>query len=326
MGSFKRTIQKGILKRARRLWAIATTSGARCSLIAAYAKSIYLDFLKRRTQKRESVPYNPDGENLLDKDWDVCIILDACRYDMFCDAVSERGWDGTTEYITSLGSSTEEWTYGTFLERHEDDLVYATANLRLGILADELNSKLVDYQFTERDAFDGVTTHPETTTDLALEVANNYPDKRLLVHYLQPHEPFLPSSKRLPAAKYRHTIEPRPPTVDREWIYPAYHENLDLVLDEVERLIENLPEPVGRVAITADHGELLGEPVGPLRVPCYDHPTGIRTEELTKVPWHIFDADTRPEIVPSGRLIRPNNTESVTEVAEEQLEALGYKI
>jgi hypothetical protein len=310
---------------ARRLHTIVTTKGARKSLLAGYIKSIYLNRLKRQTRSREGVPYNPEGENILDKDWDVCIILDACRYDTFCEAVAERGWNGNTSSITSLGSSTEEWVYGTFLNRHEDDLAYATANLRLGILGDELDSKVVDYQFTDRDAFDGITTYPETLTDLAIQVAKDNPNKRLLVHYLQPHEPFLPASKRLPAAKYRHTIEPRPPSVDKDWIQEAYRDNLDIALDEVERLLDSLPEPVGKVAITADHGELLGEPVGPLHVPSYDHPSGIRVDELLRVPWHVFEAESRPEITPSDTLVSPSNSENVTEFAEEQLEALGYK-
>jgi len=109
-------------------------------------------------------------------------------------------------------------------------------------------------------------------------------------------------------------------------VWEAYNENLDIVLTEIEALLDELD---GKSVITADHGNLVGERLGP--VPTrrkYGHPYGVHTEELVKVPWFILEGETRREI---RREIRSepaieSDDENISETElEDQLEALGYR-
>jgi len=56
----------------------------------------------------------------------------------------------------------------------------------------------------------------------------------------------------------------------------AYEDNLNLALSYVAKLVENLR---GKIIVTSDHGELLGEEG------MYEHLDGIRHPKLIEVPW-----------------------------------------
>ncbi|MFX0073197.1 MAG: hypothetical protein ACFFAO_19130, partial [Candidatus Hermodarchaeota archaeon] len=50
-----------------------------------------------------------NATKVMDEDWDYLIILDACRYDAFCEYI---GFE--VDYIISYGSSTTEWCIHNF--------------------------------------------------------------------------------------------------------------------------------------------------------------------------------------------------------------------
>lgn len=62
-----------------------------------------------------------------------------------------------------------------------------------------------------------------------------------------------------------------------------YEDNLRIVLSYVAKLIKNLH---GKIIITADHGELLGE------YGFYEHACGKGYPELVEVPWLEIDRDS----------------------------------
>lgn len=62
----------------------------------------------------------------------------------------------------------------------------------------------------------------------------------------------------------------------KEGLKSLYEENLKIALQEVTKMINRLP---GRVIITSDHGELLGEEG------LYGHPSGFAHNKLLEVPW-----------------------------------------
>lgn len=66
-----------------------------------------------------------EGQDFLGSDWDYCIVLDACRYDVFSDVYGEY-LDGALEKRWSTGSSTPEWAYRTFTGDH--DIAYFSGN------------------------------------------------------------------------------------------------------------------------------------------------------------------------------------------------------
>jgi hypothetical protein len=106
--------------------------------------------------------------------------------------------------------------------------------------------------------------------------------------------------------------------VDRDDLWRAYGDNLRLVLDAVEDLLADVE---GRVVLTSDHGNMLGERTFPLPLRVYGHPKGIRNRELVEVPWATIDRGER-------RTIRAGETASIaesdSEELEDRLEDLGY--
>jgi len=275
---------------------------------------LVIELLNRKIWHYKSgVPYNANGINIFDEDWDNLIILDACRYDSFANQVN---LEGSLDSRESRGAMSEEFIRGNFHDRQLHDVVYVSANHWFSKINEEINAEVFIYLPTVDDGPDGLTTLPQTVTAVALEQARNHPDKRLIIHYMQPHKPFLgPTGREL---DYEKGVDLDRIGVDSETIRQAYHENLDLVLEEVESL---LPELKGKTVITADHGEMLGERERPIPIRSFGHPKGVHVEPLISVPWFVCDYEERKEIVretPVGN--------DVVEDVDERLKNLGYKI
>lgn len=273
--------------------------------------------------------YNIRGIDIVEESWDNMILLDACRFDMFEDLVADE-LPGTLEQRTSRGSATVEYLYGNFHGRSLDDTVYATANPQLHYNSDNLKAEfhaIENIWLSEGWDHDSGTVLPETVTRVAKETAERYPDKRLIVHYLQPHFPFLTRELGPGEGKFneenRHIwinmitgrIDVRP-----DEVVEAYYENLELLVPHLEELLDSL---VGRTVITSDHGNALGERARPIPVKLWGHPRRIYVPELVEVPWQVVE-DGEREITMSGRSVQ--SRESVDEsTLTERLEDLGYK-
>jgi len=52
-----------------------------------------------------------DDQRFLESEWDYCLVLDACRYDVFEDVYDEYPSATNLEKRRSVGSSTPEWAY-----------------------------------------------------------------------------------------------------------------------------------------------------------------------------------------------------------------------
>jgi hypothetical protein len=108
--------------------------------------------------------------------------------------------------------------------------------------------------------------------------------------------------------------------VTREQMWEAYLDNLHLVLEEVRTLFEEL---TGKIVVSSDHGELLGDREAPIPIRRYGHPRGIYVEELVKVPWLVYRNGPRPEIVAET----PEQSVSYDEdEIDERLRDLGYVV
>lgn len=264
--------------------------------------------------------FNDLGFSVLDEDWDNLIILDACRYDTF---VENNPFDGDLSSRTSKGSNTYEFLYGNFYGRELYDTVYVSSNLWYVEIEDEINSDVHSFVPVTTEGPKNVVS-PDAVTDQALETNQSHPNKRLIVHYTQPHYPYLGPTGR---EHFDHHDTPslqvamrrNGDRISRETVRRAYEENLDMVLKEVERL---LPELRGKTVVTADHGEMLGERSFPIPITDYGHPNTIYTEELVKVPWLVIDETPRKEIIAE----RPEGETDISEDdINENLRALGYK-
>ncbi len=270
------------------------------------------------------------GTRIMSEDWDNLLILDACRYDMFADRI---GLDGELESRISLGSSSEEFLERNFTSGTFHDTVYVNANPyipRLNLDEDTFHA-VIDCLGDWDTELQTVT--PETVARAAADAHETYPDKRLIVHFMQPHTPFIGELGRNMAGggwTMDLDVEEEPgiwkhlrdgtADLDVATVWEAYLENLDVVLEEVADLLETLK---GKSVITADHGNLVGERLSP--IPSrrkYGHPYGVHAEELVKVPWFVVEGDGRREVRPEP----PVEQESVDEeTVDERLEALGYR-
>ncbi|WP_276299025.1 hypothetical protein [Halorussus lipolyticus] len=266
--------------------------------------------------------YNPAGIDIFEQDWDNLIVLDACRYDEY-ERQSPDG--GRVESRTSRAGATYEFLTANFTGRELHDTVYVSANPWYQKIRDQLGSSLHQYvpvrskAGEEADSIEELTVGPEPVSEKAREANDNYPNKRLLIHYLQPHTPYLgPTGREEFEIKKGMWKQVKESDVSDETLWQAYRENLELALDSVSELIADLP---GKTVVTADHGEHLGDRSGPIPVKTYGHFVGLYTEELVKVPWHVYDNGERKEIVSEAP-----ESDSATEDVDRQLEALGYKL
>jgi hypothetical protein len=271
---------------------------------------------------------NPRGINFLEEDWDNLIILDACRHDTFREY---SDLPGRLETKYSLGGSTKEFIRANFKNKKLHDVVYLGANVWFLKLKDIINSEIHHFVDLQNGDYDvewvdeklQVVT-PETVTRHAKRLHDEYPNKRLIIHYLQPHHPFIgPTGTKYLSHQSRSlskVIQAADGKVTREIVWKAYVENLELVLEEVEELLPNLK---GQSVITADHGEMIGDRHSFIPIRDYGHPEGIYNEVTVKVPWNVIDSAERKEIIPE----KPTQDNQMDEdIIDERLEDLGYVV
>lgn len=277
--------------------------------------------------------FNSKGSNFLAEDWDTLVILDSCRYDLFR---NRHSLPGRLNSRISRGGGTYEFLKGNVADREFHDTVYVTANPQFHYHREELGGSFHDVRNIWKDRWNEElrTVPPDVTTDAALEAAEEYPHKRLLIHYNQPHAPYIgPTGRQLDglSGKARedesensqsllrtlaHNIRPSFTAAEHR---RAYTENLDLALSGVEPLLEERP---GRTVVTADHGQLLGERVGPIPIRYHGHRRGIHVKELVKVPWLVHESGERPEITTEASKRCDDSIDGT--VVVERLHDLGY--
>lgn len=270
--------------------------------------------------------YNADGVDVFDADWDNLFILDACRYDVF-ERISDL--PGETTSVRSRGSHTSEFLRGTFDGRSALDTVYVTASPMLYRHRDNVQVRFHDVIDVWKDRGWNEryrTVLPETVGDAAVEAAERYPNKRLLVHFLQPHYPFIGPTGRehfdLDRLDFQwDALADGELDIPEDVVRRSYVENLREVLPTVRHLMSALG---GKTVVTADHGQMLGERSFPIPIREYGHPAGIYTDELVEVPWHVHREGRRRDVVAEEPAPRSPREGAETDVVDERLRDLGY--
>lgn len=286
------------------------------------------------------------GHNIYSEDWDALIILDACRVDALREVQHEYEFLTDIESRWSRGSTSKEWLENTFIESYRDEIestTYITSNYystelrednmnRLGypmmesepvgeqvfqtLLQDDIlyASEFGDFisLFDKSVYEDGKQLHPDVVTDCAITVGREDDWDRVIIHYMQPHHPFIQRDQ--PPHAHREPFSYLNDGGDFETVWEGYLDNLRLVLDSVELLLENFDADT--TVITADHGELFGEwgQTG--------HGVGIPHPNLRKVPWVETTASDTGSHEPAYE--RTDKRASEDEL-HERLEALGYR-
>jgi len=256
-------------------------------------------------------------------DWDILIILDACRYDYFSKI---NNIDGVLKKAYTYAVCTPQYLKNNFDSLYKD-IIYISA-------MPHLNSKGIPIKYNNYvakgkffkivDVWDWGfnpnlgTVHPKEVNKSAIPFINLYKNKRFVVHYAQPHEPYLYYSggpkenkglnrhmKKIVkihrfTQKYisnetlwriSNLFEKLPEKgkgklwikYGREGIIKGYEENLKEVLKYTKNLVDLYPKK--KFLITADHGELLGEKKRYGHFYEWEHP------KLHYVPWLELNND-----------------------------------
>ena len=232
----------------------------------------------------------------IERNWDILVILDACRYDSFKTAIEILGWKGNLETYRVKASTTEEYRDLWPTLPADKRVFYVSGNGYINTKNCYNKFKVINaHLWGWSDRHD--VTLPEPVTDAVMTLAVF--GEKIVAHYMPPHIPFISESSRLdewrPYMKpvkrekgWRDAV-PFPPDIpnakimlfDEEYvsheikllkepdkdlynakdliqmIKRAYLSNLFIVLRDISRLRRYLKR--AKIVITADHGSLLGE-------------------------------------------------------------------
>lgn len=277
-----------------------------------------------------------DGIYVMEEDWDNLVIIDACPLHIFEDCWDEAA---DVQIRTSRGETTARFFRENFEGETHYDTIVVSGNAATGDVVDDLEffkfvglwgkENFPDFDRRYRDI-----VPPEIVLDKTLELHAEYPNKRIISHFLQPHPPFVVKGdeKLDPGSKYRDFTAARRGEVSSETIREIYRDNTRYVLKYVHDLTSGLD---GKSVVTTDHGTMLGEGV-PLYYQFlhprwsvfhrnrfkYAHFTHLRLPTLVEVPWVELDYESRRDIETANS---PAGVEMNRGIIEDQLEALGYR-
>lgn len=254
---------------------------------------------------------NQQTELIFNKNWDILIILDACRYDIFRKYCWDYLGDGWLRKLYSPGTWTVGWLLRTFRKKEMKDVIYISSN-------PYINSKDLVTPFKSKGkfckvvdvcggGFDTLYTFlsPIEVNKFSFVTMDLNRDKKFIIHYMQPHEPYFLYGDEVFKSKFniirRIIFEflsdrivwtvleklnfPPGSYMENIWrkfeengIKIGYEDNLKIVLESVNLLIKKYPKK--RIVITADHGERLGERGR------FSH-GGRRDRWVTEIPWFV---------------------------------------
>lgn len=261
-------------------------------------KKAYLYFLQKYITFRYKSLSKKKATRVLDREWDYLIVLDACRYDMFKIVVNKD-----SDFIISGGSVTQEWLRWNFKDIYFD-VVYIAGNPHLSnynlskTFGRNPFYKVIDVWDFGWDK-DLKTVPPNRVTESTLEALKTYPNKRMIIHYNQPHHPFLGNKDllkyddgtwyKLDKSNWRNKKisifeAAESGIISIKTLWKGYIKNLKIVMNEVYKLVQELS---GKIIITSDHGNHLGEYM------IFGHISHLRTKELVKVPWFVIKDEVK---------------------------------
>jgi hypothetical protein len=224
--------------------------------------------------------------------------------------------------VWSVGGHSEEFLRETFTNGPQErvkETAYVSANPFAGNVAD-LPFAIFEDLNELNYGVDSPVAPAHVVTDRAIDIGRSESTDQQIVHYMQPHKPFLESGDSRTEVSVANWSKGTDlyhayftGDQSKEDLHNGYVNNLRHVLDEVGRLLENVDAE--KVVITADHGHALGERF------LWDHRQGVHHPVIRRVPWIETSAE-------NFATLEPSTYESINqsdEEIEEQLEALGYR-
>ena len=264
-------------------------------------------------------------EAIYDRDWDVLILLDACRVDSLQAVAPEYPWlPESVPSIWSVGGMSSEWMENTFTDAYAEEIAntaYVTANPYSHEFINKQQFALVDEVWRDEWDHDSGTVLAETMTERAIATARTHDPRRLIVHYMQPHFPSIPDPLESPIPlddfgdeELNIWDDVRFGRVDIDRVRQSYLENLRYVLAAVDDLRQNIDAE--RAVISADHGECFGE------WGFYGHMRNKPIPAVRRVPWVEIETTDSGDINPTTGAVGSRTSE---DDVEQRLRSLGYK-
>jgi hypothetical protein len=281
---------------------------------------------KRYSYLRYTIPGNP----IFEQDWDVLVVVDACRLDLIQRVSSDFEFISAISNTNSTGSSTQEWMETNFITDYNEEMaqtryVCGNPHSRNFIPTDQFAAVDEVWEYAWND--NRGTVLPRPITDRAIHTARHElkPNERLIIHYMQPHIPFVGSNQSagLELSNYGedHWAAGKDDWAllqrgvrSKEELWQDYEENLRLVLNDIGMLIENIDAE--KLIITSDHGNAIGESW------MTGHPTNVPHPVLRSVPWIELSTEDSHTHEP-GEYDQKDRTTG--ESVAKRLEMLGYK-
>ncbi|QLH76899.1 hypothetical protein HZS55_06095 [Halosimplex rubrum] len=297
------------------------------SAAIGYSQHVCTNINGKVNQKFSNEPDRPIPE----ADWDTLFILDGCRYDIFKEEIL---MEGDLELRKTLASTSKTYFQRNYANNQFEDIVYVSAN--------PFSSKIAEHSFHKHIPIyeewdeDLETVHPQTVSEAVRKAHDKYPNKRIVGHYMQPHYPFIGAQgqeidhrgyakdsnwESFATLSIWKQLQFGVTPISRNEVLEAYRENLRIVLDDVSQLVDDL---TGKIVMTADHGNLIGNRQNILPVRGYGHPAGLDLPGIRHVPWFILPHSTRRKIVAEKNENKGPKQDSRSGV-EDQLRALGYR-
>lgn len=276
------------------------------------------------------------GTPIWERDWDVLVVLDACRLDLFREVAPEYEFLSEEEigWIYSPASMSEEWLEVHTAGRFRDD------QRRTALISGNINTHwkpefrqgwgYIDEVWKHGWDETAGTVPPGVVTDAGIDYvrnrANHQDTDRTIVWYFQPHRPFVPvewsggfefdrlTHRERDVAQENEFKLYRDGVICRDQLWDGYAANLRYVLDNVEILLRNMA--VDDVVITSDHANLLGE------CGVYEHPRDFPHPVLRRVPWVRLSATDDRTHTPN---YDPETGDLPDAELQDRLEHLGYR-
>lgn len=277
--------------------------------------------------------FTDPGVNVYDLEWDLLVVLDACRADLMAECAEDgvraddvafpagHGGEPVDSY-RSVGSMTRDWMARTFAADRRDgvaETAYVCANPFSAQVLDPADFAHLEevwrWAWTEPG-----TVPPRAVTDRVVDLVRRERPERTIAHYLQPHCPFIDRPELLAAGELdRFGASHWPDVWERhrmghlefEALWDGYRSNLERGLAELTLLLRNVEAET--VLLTSDHGNGLGE------AGVYGHPPGQWIDAVREVPLVRTSATDTGEYTPTMDGEDPDG-----QVAD-RLTALGYR-
>lgn len=164
---------------------------------------------------------------------------------------------------------------------------------------------------------------PDEMAAATIDAHEEYPDKRILSHWMQPHYPFIGADGELadyPADQESIWHDMHRGLVNLDEVYEAYRKTLVETFPYVKEMLDSVD---GKVVVSSDHGNVFGERPWWYPFPVYGHPRNVWMSELVTVAWVVFESERRS--ITAAKNVEGSDATADQDVVMSRHEDLGYK-